>query len=363
MYVDPESKRHLPQNRFMKWGKLSWSERLRAAKLCGASEGSADSAALADRLAALQNIVESNTVLHDPELQADRRRSKHYTDLVSGQLSGGLREFHFLDRARDRSLARKAREGKEISQFYQECDYCGRPCTIAGSGMCNKCRVFEREKAILGIVEDSRQPATYLSAEYSTIFRAKLDQRLNSSTVDERRRVLESSELAHRSFLPALSGSTFGGAAGGPTEGSTAAGGAQRPALSHLDPALQQLRELHALVKNNQFDSVKEMLVAVADGRQAPAALGASRPVELRDEHGNTPLIVAVQQGHKRMAKLLLAAEADVNAQNKDGNTAMHYAVMYGYQPLARYLASKGADEFITNTHGHTSAQMVRQPH
>jgi len=71
-----------------------------------------------------------------------------------------------------------------------------------------------------------------------------------------------------------------------------------------------------------------------------------------RDPHGNTPLMVAAQNGHKRMAKALLKAQADCNAANHAGNTAMHFAVTYGYEALAKYLQSHGADDSITNISG-----------
>ena len=79
---------------------------------------------------------------------------------------------------------------------------------------------------------------------------------------------------------------------------------------------------------------------------------------ETRDAHGNTPLIVAAQQGHKRMAKLLCAAACNVNATNLAGNAALHYAQLYGHAELAEYLRRKGADESLCNRHGQTPAEM-----
>ena len=39
--------------------------------------------------------------------------------------------------------------------------------------------------------------------------------------------------------------------------------------------------------------------------------------VDIRDAKANTPLIVAAQNGHKRMCKLVLKHGADVDAQNQ----------------------------------------------
>jgi hypothetical protein len=32
----------------------------------------------------------------------------------------------------------KARKGREVRQLYEECDRCGRPCEIAGKGVCER---------------------------------------------------------------------------------------------------------------------------------------------------------------------------------------------------------------------------------
>lgn len=68
-----------------------------------------------------------------------------------------------------------------------------------------------------------------------------------------------------------------------------------------------------------------------------------------RDEFGNTLLILAVQQGNKRMAKYLLRRGANMNLQNFSGNTVLHYAYAYNYEELGMYLESKGANTTLLN--------------
>ncbi|CAM9599044.1 unnamed protein product, partial [Scytosiphon promiscuus] len=73
-------------------------------------------------------------------------------------------------------------------------------------------------------------------------------------------------------------------------------------------------------------------------------------PVDVRDSHGNTVLIVACQNGHKRALKAALRHGANPNAINSRGNTGLHFCHAFGYgDTLGRYLMSKGADASIRN--------------
>ncbi|CAM9548952.1 unnamed protein product, partial [Pylaiella littoralis] len=76
-------------------------------------------------------------------------------------------------------------------------------------------------------------------------------------------------------------------------------------------------------------------------------------PADVRDSHGNTVLIVACQNGHKRALKAALRHGADPNVVNTRGNTALHYCYAFGYGgSLGRYLMEKGADSSIRNRSG-----------
>jgi hypothetical protein len=77
-------------------------------------------------------------------------------------------------------------------------------------------------------------------------------------------------------------------------------------------------------------------------------------PMDARDRHGNTPLLVAAQNGHKRLVKMFLRVGANPNSTNHQGNTALHFTLSYGYQGLANYILSKGADDTLINMKGLT---------
>ena len=51
--------------------------------------------------------------------------------------------------------------------------------------------------------------------------------------------------------------------------------------------------------------------------------------VDVRDKFGNTPLIVACQNGHGRLAKMCVRYGADVNAVNHKKNTPLHFTVSF----------------------------------
>jgi ankyrin repeat protein len=79
------------------------------------------------------------------------------------------------------------------------------------------------------------------------------------------------------------------------------------------------MADVFSLARNNRYDALKQL------------AANGDLPVEVRDAKGNTLLLVACQNGLKRLVKLLLRHGADINAQNNAGNTALHFCHMYGF--------------------------------
>lgn len=76
-------------------------------------------------------------------------------------------------------------------------------------------------------------------------------------------------------------------------------------------------------------------------------------PINVRDMYGNTLLVIACQNGNKRIAKSVLRRGADINARNHKGNTPLHYCYTYGYgDTLGQYLIKKGADPSLRNNAG-----------
>lgn len=52
---------------------------------------------------------------------------------------------------------------------------------------------------------------------------------------------------------------------------------------------------------------------------------------------------MAVENGHKDVAKLLMANKADINAKDKYGTSPLRMALSYGYTNVAKLLREDGA--------------------
>ena len=76
--------------------------------------------------------------------------------------------------------------------------------------------------------------------------------------------------------------------------------------------------------------------------------------MDCMDEHGNTLLLLACQQGNKKMVKAIMRRGSNIHAQNNSGNSALHFCHEYGHQGLADWLLSKGADDSMLNIDGLT---------
>ena len=73
--------------------------------------------------------------------------------------------------------------------------------------------------------------------------------------------------------------------------------------------------------------------------------------VSARDEYGNTPFIIAVQNNRIDIAELLVSRGADVDARNLKGNTALHFSHKYKYEKLQKKLVNVwNANPAIRNT-------------
>ena len=65
--------------------------------------------------------------------------------------------------------------------------------------------------------------------------------------------------------------------------------------------------------------------------------------IDAPGENGETPLILAILEGHADVAELLIAHGADVMARNERGLTPLHAAAYSGSAEVARLLLDHGA--------------------
>lgn len=82
--------------------------------------------------------------------------------------------------------------------------------------------------------------------------------------------------------------------------------------------------------------------------------LKAGLPVELRDEKGNTLLMLAAYHGHEAMVRVLLEAGAEADARNDRQQTPLAGVAFKGHLEIARLLIQFGADSGADQGGGRT---------
>ena len=107
----------------------------------------------------------------------------------------------------------------------------------------------------------------------------------------------------------------------------------------HRQFTTEDFRNMFSFARHGKYKQVTELLKSGC-------------PAEGRDQFGNTPLIIACQNGNARIVKALLRHGAGIDAQNKQGCTGLHYCIAYGFNALSDYLIAKGANDKLLNKAG-----------
>ena len=118
--------------------------------------------------------------------------------------------------------------------------------------------------------------------------------------------------------------------------------------MTKQEEMLENTHKIFSYVRNAEYDGVDAMLDEGVD-------------VNATDDNGNTPLLVAAQQGLKKIAKLLLRRGANINQTNLAGNTVLHYCFAYSFESLGDYFIKKGADDSVANAEGLTCYEGLSQ--
>ena len=113
----------------------------------------------------------------------------------------------------------------------------------------------------------------------------------------------------------------------------------------------KQYRNDKASLKDPREEAIEKAILAAKTSSisEMEDALEEDIGIDITDQFGNSLLVLAAQQGSKRMCKYLLRRGASINWQNLQGNTALHYAFAYKNEDLAAYLKLRGADDSILN--------------
>ena len=90
--------------------------------------------------------------------------------------------------------------------------------------------------------------------------------------------------------------------------------------------------------------------------------IDAGSDLDVKDEYGSTPLIIATTFGKTEVALALIDAGADMEIANNDGSTPLHIAAFLCRTEIVRALLENGADKNALNNAGRTALQTVAGP-
>ncbi|GIJ91227.1 ankyrin-2 [Aspergillus pseudoviridinutans] len=105
-------------------------------------------------------------------------------------------------------------------------------------------------------------------------------------------------------------------------------------------------------------DSPLHTAAAMCNTDLCAALLKAGADINDSNEHGWTPLMLAIRSG-KNTLRLLVESGANVNQTDDEGWTSLHFAVDYGGPGLLKYLLKHGADSTVQNTRGDTPLRLA----
>lgn len=90
--------------------------------------------------------------------------------------------------------------------------------------------------------------------------------------------------------------------------------------------------------------------------------IDAGSDLDVKDEYGSTPLIIATTFGKTETAKILIEGGADLGITNNEGATPLHIAAFFCRTEIVKALIDNGADKNILNKSRSTALETVSRP-
>ena len=78
-------------------------------------------------------------------------------------------------------------------------------------------------------------------------------------------------------------------------------------------------------------------------------------PIDVRNNDGKTPLMIAAEKNSFRLVELYVEHHANLNLQDASGNTALKLAADNSHNRIVDFLLEQGADPFIQDNNGNTA--------
>ena len=118
---------------------------------------------------------------------------------------------------------------------------------------------------------------------------------------------------------------------------------------------------LPANLRNEKGDSLLMLAAYHGHVEVARALLDAGADPELQNDRGQTPLAAAVFKGDEPMCRLLIERGARVDGRMADGKTAFIMAAMFGRTALMDLLVEHGADPAARDAVGWDGEALARK--
>jgi hypothetical protein len=90
--------------------------------------------------------------------------------------------------------------------------------------------------------------------------------------------------------------------------------------------------------------------------------IAAGSDLNIKNEYGSTPLMVAATFGKTEVALLLIEGGADVNMTNNENSSPLHTAAFFCRTEIVKALLEHGADKSLKNIYGSTALESVMGP-
>ena len=130
-------------------------------------------------------------------------------------------------------------------------------------------------------------------------------------------------------------------------------------------PTVQRLLEnwgnMHTTDVPEASPLSEAMLRAAKDGNMSMVSLLIAKgaPVDIKDQQGDTPLLLAAGKGHEIVVKCLLEKGAKVNSRDRSDETPLHIAAGKGHVIVVKYLLEGGAEVNSKDSWGGTSLHIA----
>ena len=132
-------------------------------------------------------------------------------------------------------------------------------------------------------------------------------------------------------------------------------------AKNQLGTVLRILLTHGASVEVTDHGGYTALCYAAWRGLDVNVLLEYNANVNVRSLFGFTPLLLAVEEGHKRVILELIEHGADVNAYNRFHNTALHFAVNTGNTEIISILLDNGINLKVINNEGKSAFRLINR--